>query len=134
MASKLREPVESMTTEEYLKSLKGKKASKYHNVKTTVDGITFDSKREAQRYGELKLMEQAGEIRKLALQQKFELTVVEGKRVTDVGTYIADFTYFDTSGGKSFPVVEDCKGHRTAVYRIKKKLMKAIYNIEVKET
>ncbi len=100
--------------------------SKYRNVKTQVDGITFHSKKEARRYQDLRLLERAGEIKDLELQPKF-LLQVNGMKIA---TYIADFTYHDKTG----EVVEDVKGVRTAAYSMKAKLMKAIHGITVKET
>ena len=97
-------------------------ASKYKNQRCEVDGMKFDSQREMTRFYELRLLERAGEIENLNRQVKF--VIVEGV------SYIADFTY-NQSGSL---VVEDSKGHRTKEYRIKKKLMKQILGIEIKET
>lgn len=98
--------------------------SKYHNKKT--DG--FDSKKERDRYFELKLMERAGQISNLRRQVRFVVIPKTDKfRET---CYIADFVYFQN--GKQ--VVEDCKGYRTEVYRIKKKLMYDRHGILIKET
>ena len=106
---------------------------KYHSEKTFVDGIRFDSKKEARRYIVLKMMEDMGEITGLRRQVKF--TLINGKRWSDGHkhrdtVYIADFVY--TENGVI--VVEDVKGFRTDAYRIKRELMKEKYNIEVKET
>ena len=100
--------------------------SKYHAIKTEVDGVMFDSKREAERYRELKLMQQAGVIEHLELQAKFPVKV-NGKHICN---YFADFIYTE----RGAPIVEDCKGMRTAAYRLKKKLVEALYEIEIKET
>ena len=100
--------------------------NKYGAVPTVVDGIRFASKREARRYGELKTAEKMGLIRNLELQPKFEI-VVKGQKIC---TYRGDFLYFEDG----VRVVEDSKGHRTQVYKLKKKLMKALYNIEILET
>jgi len=100
--------------------------SKYGAKRTTVDGITFASKKEAARYCDLKLMQHAGLIDDLELQPRFDLLVNSQK----VCTYVADFIY--TFGGKT--VVEDVKGMKTPVYNLKKKLMKACYGIDVLET
>ena len=100
---------------------------KYGNRKTVLDGITFDSQKEAKRYGELKLLEAAGEISHLELQVRYELKV----KGHSICAYIADFIY--TTKDKKV-VVEDTKGFKTRDYLIKKKLMKAIHVIEVKET
>ena len=98
--------------------------SKYRNVKTTVDGITFDSKREAARYCELKLMERSGEITFLELQPKFILqegfTTDAGENIREIA-YIADFSYHELSSNKA--IVEDTKGVETKDFRIKRKLL-----------
>lgn len=96
--------------------------NKYRNRKTVVDGITFDSKREAERYMELKLLEQAGEISHLelqpvvVLQDKFKHN---GKTVRAI-TYRADFAYRDLTTNTS--VIEDVKGMETEAFRLKKKM------------
>ena len=97
---------------------------KYGNHKTTVDNITFDSKREAKRYGELKLLERGKVISDLQLQVKFELVPAQkgGLRKELPVTYIADFVY--TLDGKQ--VIEDTKGVKTKDYIIKRKLMKQL--------
>lgn len=93
--------------------------NKYRNVKTVVDGITFDSKKEAKRYGELKLLEKAGEITDLELQPEYPLNV-NGKTVAK---YRGDFRYFDRRNG--VVVHEDVKGVQTPVFRLKKKILAA---------
>lgn len=103
------------------------KRSKYGAVKTIVDGIVFDSKREAARWGELNLLWRAGKIHNLCRQEKLPF-YVNGNVIF---TYIADFFYGVCSGGI---VYEDCKGFRTPVYRLKKKLIEAQYAIQIKET
>lgn len=105
------------------------KKSKYGAVKTEVDGIKFDSKHEALRYQELRLLEQAGEITNLRLQVPFEL-IPKSKYGMPI-RYIADFTYNDLNGQL---IVEDAKGVKTPVYRLKRRMMAEIYNIEIKET
>ena len=100
--------------------------NKYRAVKTIVDGITFDSKAEARRYGNLKILERAGTIDSLELQPRYDL-VVNGSKC---GFYKADFRY--NEDGRQ--VVEDVKGMKTPVYNLKKKLIKAIYGIEIYET
>jgi hypothetical protein len=100
---------------------------KYGARRTVVGGIAFASAREARRYGELKILERAGRITGLELQPRFRL-VVNGRHV---GDYLADFRYVE--GGRS--VVEDVKSPptRTPVYRLKRKLMAALYGIEIRE-
>jgi hypothetical protein len=100
--------------------------SKYHNVKTVVDGHVFASRAEASRYAELRLLERAGEIFQLQLQKRLKLEVCG----VLVCTYIADFIYLTAAGD---PVFEDVKGVKTAVYQLKKKLVKAVYGIDIVE-
>lgn len=101
---------------------------KYRNVPTVVDGQKFDSKKEAQRWGELRLMERAGVISKLRHHVMYDLCV----NGAIVAQYEADFVYLDNG----LEVVEDVKSPATRkdkVYRIKRKLMKACRNIEIRE-
>lgn len=100
--------------------------SKYGNIKTEINGYVFDSKREANRYMVLLSMEQSGEISDLIMQYPLDLRVQGGKIV---GKYYADFRY--TKNGKF--IYEDSKGVRTAVYRLKKKIVEAVYNIKIEE-
>jgi len=102
---------------------------KFHNIPTTVGGIKFDSKSEAARYASLLLLERAGEISGLEVQPKYRLEV-NGQLI---GTYRPDFRYVDTDTG--LLVVEDVKSKPTITeaYRLRKKMMRAIYNIEVRE-
>lgn len=106
---------------------KRRKPHKYHAKRTTVDGITFDSKKEAERYSELRLMEKAEEIANLQLQVLYPLKVNDQL----ICSYKADFVYLDRKTKRT--VVEDCKGFRTREYQIKRKLMAAIYGIEIVE-
>jgi hypothetical protein len=102
-------------------------ANKYKAKRTTIDGITFHSKRESERYQALKVLLKAGEISDLRLQVPFPIIVNKNK----VCTYYADFVYFDISASEV--IVEDVKGMKTPIYNLKKKLVKAIYNINIKE-
>jgi hypothetical protein len=102
--------------------------SKFHNVPKRVDGILFHSGKEARRYVELRGMERAGIIRDLELQPRYRLEF-NGERICD---YIADFRYHDNE--RRADIVEDVKGVRTEVYKLKKRLMKALLDIEVEET
>lgn len=116
---------------------------KYHNRKVTIDGITFDSKKEANRYQELKLLQASGEISGLLLQVKYILIppqyepntigkrggVKKGKMIERECSYIADFVYQE----KGETVVEDTKGMRTKDYIIKRKLMLWVHGIRIKE-
>ncbi len=100
--------------------------SKYGNVCTTVNGHRLSSKKEAARYQELLLLERAGVIANLELQPRYPL-VVENVRVC---TYVADFRYQEDG----LTVVEDVKGTRTPVYRLKVKLLYALTGVRVLET
>ena len=102
--------------------------SKYHAKKTIVDDITFDSKKEAMRYQELKLLQRAGEIENLQLQVPYVL--IEKSKHGRAIKYIADFVYEE----KGQTVVEDSKGYRTDVYKLKKRLLAEKYDIEIKES
>ena len=104
--------------------------NKYNAKKTVVDGIEFDSIREADRYCELKLLEKAKEIRNLELQPRF---LLQDKFRDKMGTthrkieYVADFMYIDKDDKK---IVEDVKGMMTGVYKLKKKLFLNLYDSE----
>nr|UVN10413.1 MAG: protein of unknown function DUF1064 [Bacteriophage sp.] len=106
--------------------------SKYHAKRTSVDGTTFDSKREADRYLVLKSMEEDGAIEDLRRQVRYELVPafdVDGRHYRPV-YYVADFVYRED--GRE--VVEDVKGMRTDVYRLKSKLFARRYGKVIKET
>lgn len=105
---------------------------KYHSKKCVVCGKEFPSKREAFRYLELKSMLDRGEITELRLQVPYILVPAFnlGKKRYRKMEYIADFVYKKNG----IEIVEDCKGFRTEVYKIKKKLMAYIYQIEIKES
>lgn len=107
---------------------------KYGNIKTEIDGNMFDSRAEANRWVELRLMEQVGYISELRRQVPF--TLIQGQRWSDGKkhrdtVYIADFVYIDNDTGLT--VVEDVKGFRTDAYKIKRELMKDRYGIEIRE-
>ncbi len=125
--------------------------SKFHSKKITVDGITFDSKKEYRRYCELALLEKAGQIQSLELQKVFELIPAQyenvsreeyikskgkktkGKCIERACKYIADFTYMQD--GKF--IVEDVKGYKKGkaydLFVIKRKLMLYVHGIRIKE-
>lgn len=125
---------------------------KYGNKKTDIDGYFFDSKKEARRYAELKMMLRAGVISDLELQKEFELIpaqyepvprygkngkrLVDGKKCIEKScVYKADFVYFDRETGQL--VVEDVKGYKGgqaySLFTIKRKLMLERYGIKIKE-
>jgi hypothetical protein len=101
--------------------------SKYRAVRTTVDGVTFASRAEANRWQELRLLERAGHIADLEYQPRYPLRV----NGIVVATYVADSRYRDVLRDRL--VVEDVKGVRTPVYRLKKKLMRACHGIDITE-
>lgn len=109
--------------------------SKYRNVKTVIDGQTFDSRREADYYRLLKAREQLGEIKNLARQVEYELyapvTFRDGpEEWVTVAVYIADFVYTTPDGVIH---VVDAKGHRTREYQLKKKWLELQSNIHIQE-
>ena len=110
--------------------------SKYNSRKTVINDITFDSKKEAKRYVELKKKQEEGEITDLRLQVPFELVPsftieIDGKKRKRRNIrYIADFTYYE-NGQK---VVEDVKGRKTEIYKLKKKLFEYKFKTTIKET
>ena len=110
---------------------KYKKLSKYKAKKTVIDGIKFDSMKEAKRYGELKMLQRLGEISGLKCQPTFRLEVDDSL----ICKYIADFSYYLGGDGLERFIVEDVKGMKKGaawqIFRIKAKLMKAIYRIDV---
>lgn len=127
--------------------------TKYHAKKTEVDGITFDSMKEAKRYQELKILEAAGQIKDLRLQVPYELipamrepdTIgkrggkIKGKLIERAVIYKADFVYLEkldisfSDQEKWEEVVEDVKGMRTKEYILKRKLMLYRYGIRIRE-
>lgn len=119
--------------------------NKYHNQKYSADGEVFDSKKEFQRWQELKILEKAGEISDLRRQVPFELLPVQrepdkigprggrkpGRVIEREAVYIADFVYKDADGRE---VVEDCKGMRTKDYILKRKLLLFRFGIRILES
>ena len=118
------------------------KPEKYHNRKcaVTIPGsvkqITFDSVKEARRFGELELMKNAGKIRDLRLQVNFTLqegfTTASGERVRPI-VYRADFVYQEPSPTGWRTVVEDVKGVRTKEYSMKRKMMLEKFGVDIRE-
>lgn len=106
--------------------------TKYYNKKTVCNGIKFDSKKEADRYVVLTLLQKAGKISDLQVQVPFELIPsqkVDGLTVERPCVYYADFVYREN--GKL--VVEDTKGVKTKEYIIKRKLMLQVFGIRIRE-
>lgn len=127
-----------------------RKRNKYHNKKVEVNGIVYDSAKEANRHQELLLLEKAGEISDLRCQVEYELIPEQreftneiyqkgpkkgcfkkGKLLEQKCSYIADFVYFDRE--KQQIVVEDTKGFKTKDYIIKRKLMLFRHGIRIQE-
>lgn len=113
---------------------RGRSRSKYRAEPTTVDGIRFASKKEARRYSELTLLERAGEIVNLEIQPRYALHAMSPlSQRKCVGEYVADFAYSDVRTHTR--VVEDVKSEatRTAVYRLKKRIVEIQYGITIRE-
>ena len=102
-------------------------ASKYRNQPVIIDGVRFISKAEGARYLELKMLQHGGYIQDLKLQPRYTLMVNDVK----ICTYVADFRYFDTKHKRE--VVEDVKGVKTPVYKLKSKLVFALLGIKIVE-
>lgn len=116
-----------MSLEQYNYYLKNqKRRSKHNNKKTVIDGITFDSKKEAEYYCKLKILEKAGEIKEFGIQPKYELQPTfrkNGKTHRSI-TYIADFIITNNDGTTD---IVDVKGFETDVFKIKQKLFEYKY-------
>lgn len=110
------------------------KRAKYGNEKITINGATFDSRAEYQRYRDLCLLAQAGAISDLQRQVRYELIPVQrdedGNVLERACYYVADFVY---TGADGYTVVEDVKGIRTKAYLMKRKLMLYRYGIRIQE-
>ena len=105
------------------------KYNKYNAKKTDFMGFKFDSKWEAERYGQLASMQMAGVVEDLRRQVKYDIIVNEQK----ICKYIADFVYtLIHEDGKKEKIVEDAKGVQTSDFKLKKKLMEAVFNIKIK--
>lgn len=106
--------------------------TKYGNKVTMVDGERFDSQREAARWRELQLLARAGLVRDLRRQVPYDLDV----RGHHIARYVADFVYLEANVERTEwkQVVEDSKGFPTPAYVLKRKLMRAIHGIEIRET
>lgn len=121
------------------------KKSKYGAKKTVIDGIEFDSKKEAKRYQELSWLQKTGAISDLRRQVKYVLIpaqrepdtigarggIKQGRLIEREVAYIADFVYYDHDFRQE--IVEDTKGFRTPEYIIKRKLMLYLKGIRIKE-
>ena len=105
------------------------KYNKYNAKKTEFMGYKFDSRWEAERYGQLSSMVLAGVVKDLERQVKYDIIVNDQK----ICRYIADFVYILVhENGSEEKIVEDAKGVQTSDFKLKKKLMKAVFDIEIK--
>ena len=127
-----------LTGQQAKPSAKAKKESKYKNHHVEIDGFKFDSKKEAKRYQDLKILIKAGEISDLCMQVSYELVPAvkydSQKRKTPAMRYVADFVYLDAKTG--LLVVEDVKSavtRKLRPYRMKKHLMMSVHGIEIQE-
>lgn len=102
---------------------------KYHNVPTTVDGHRFDSKKEAARYADLSVMERGGGIRDLEVHPRFPLVVHD----IDCGVYVADFAYITRAGVRVIEDVKSAATRKLPTYRLKARLVWAIYGLRITE-
>ena len=125
-SAKVREQLEAIE----LAAKKPKK--KYRNEICSHDGIKFDSKKEMCRYRELLLLLKIGEISGLELQKRY--LVIEATETTRAASYVADFVYFDRSGNKVCEDVKSAQTRKLPTYILKKKLMKSVHGIDIKET
>ena len=101
-----------------------RRGGKYGAIKTKLDGYTFDSKAEARRYGELRLLNKAGKIMGLNVHPVYVLQECfkqDGKTIRPI-TYEADFSYFEQDKGEPVLIAEDVKGVQTEVFKIKRKM------------
>lgn len=126
--------------------------SKYHAKKTVIDGMEFDSAKEAARYRELAALQKAGKIADLETQKRYELIPPQYEIIPRYGkhgkalkpqkkclekalVYVADFVYTDTATGET--VVEDVKGYRGGaayqMFAVKRKLMLYMKGIQIRE-
>lgn len=109
--------------------MKWRQAPKYRAIKTEVDGVLFDSRAEAQRFTELKILQAAGGIYNLTLQPEVKCTVNN----ILICKYRGDFSYRETNNPRL--VIEDKKGFKTPVYKLKIKLCRALFpDIEFRES
>lgn len=129
----LRQPKEMPEAFEAGRKMAQEGVRKMRNVPTEVDGYRFDSKKEAEHYQVLKLREKAGEITGLEIQKRYRIEI-NGQHICD---YIADFVWKEYRHIAGRAHIQDVKGRRAGVqyqlFRIKAKLMKAVYGIEVEE-
>lgn len=137
-------PLEGKGDRSAVDEVSSPRKNKFNAVKTEAYGKIFDSAHEAERYGELLLLERAGEIHDLKCQVKYVLIPakrepdrtgprggkIKGKVIERETAYFADFVYKTKDGTE---IVEDAKGCRTKDYRIKKKLMLSVHGIRLKE-
>jgi hypothetical protein len=117
-----------MSAEDYNALQAKPKLSKYGNVPTERDGVVFHSQAEADRYAQLVLLQIGGAITDLELQPAFPIIVNERR----IAVYTADFAYTEVESGNW--IIEDVKGGQTTpVFRLKKKLVEALYDVKIRE-
>lgn len=115
------------------KIINKKTSSKFNNIKVEIDGHFFDSKKESEFYGVLKLKKQAGIIKDFKMQVKYDINVNK----IHIANYFLDFLVFNTDNSIEYI---DIKGKskktnkfiKTSVFSLKKRLVEAIYNIKIK--
>ena len=105
------------------------RGNKFGAKKTEFMGMKFDSKWEAERYGQLYLMQERGEIEDLQRQVRYNIVINDQK----ICAYIADYTYLEPNeDGEKVLIVEDAKGVETDIFRLKKKMMLAVLGIDIR--
>lgn len=115
-----------LSAEEFRNAISGKPKSKYRNAPIEIDGIRFASKKEAQYFVNLKLMERTGDVYGVELQKRYALIGPDGALIT---TYVADFVYWDQRE-KRHRIV-DVKGVETDVFKLKRKMMRSFLGLEI---
>jgi hypothetical protein len=125
--------MERMSAAEYRALMKSPKPSKMRNIKTIVDSIKFDSKKEAERYCELKILKRIGEVKDFTLQPRYLLVEAQTKNGQKFRKleYVADFLVTYPDGREE---IEDVKGRRTQTYIDKRKMFESVYpHLTIKE-
>lgn len=116
-----------LIAEQAQKELRVEKPSKYRAQRVEFEDVRFDSNAELERWQELRMLVRAGHIMDLERQVKYPIAV-NGFHIC---TWVADFQYCEVSTGET--IVEDVKGCKTPVYRLKKRLVEAVYGFKITE-
>lgn len=120
--------MDSQEYQDYEKNKK-QKVGKFKSIPHFIDGIRFDSQKEAAYYGTLKLRMKAGDIKSFRRQVRYKIEI-NGIKIT---TYVADFVVLNWDGTKEIIDVKSSFTKTLAPYRMKKQLMLALYRVIIKE-